>query len=192
MDSSQPAVADSVRLALPGEAGAIAAIQRRRWAAELPAAVADRLLAALSVEEMTSAWQAAITRPPNARCRVLVAVEAGRVVGYATTLPSPDGDADAACDGAIEEFGVDPPAQRRGHGSRLLNAAVDTLRSDGFARASAWLGVEDDQLRGFLTEAGWALDGSTREIGTEDESVRLRQVRLHTDVGAEPEAPTPD
>jgi len=189
--SSPPAVADSVRLALPGEAAAIASIQRRRWASELPAEVAESVLDVVAAEEMTQAWHAAIARPPQARCRVLVAVEQGRVVGYATTLPSADGDADVGLDGAIEEFGVDPAARHRGHGSRLLNAAVDTLRADGFRRAYAWVGAEDDKLRGFLTAAGWAPDGSAREIGTEDESVRLRQLRLHTDLGADPAGPDP-
>ena len=39
--------------------------------------------------------------------------------------------------------------------------------------------TDDDALRRFLTAAGWAADGATREIGPEDESVRLKQVRLH-------------
>lgn len=173
-------VADSVRLALPGEAEVIAAIQRRCWAAELAADLGESLLDSVSVEEMSQAWHAAITRPPEARCRVLVAVGDGRAAGYATTLPSPDADADPGQDGAIEEFGVDPPAQRRGHGSRLLNACSDTLRADGFARATCWVPASDDRLRAFLAAAGWAPDGSHREIGTEDETVRVRQVRLHT------------
>ena len=68
------------------------------------------------------------------------AVEAGRVVGFASTMPSPDEDGEPGEDGQIEEFVVDPPAQRRGHGSRLLHACADTLRSDGFSRARCWVG----------------------------------------------------
>ena len=52
-----------------------------------------------------------------------------------------------AYDGEIDQFVIDPPAQRRGHGSRLLNACADTLRSDGFREASWWVGSEDDVLR---------------------------------------------
>ena len=141
-DSSDRPVADSVRLAWPNEAAEIAALQRRAWAAQLPADLAQTLLASVSDLEMTEAWHAAITRPPRASYRVLVAVERGRVVGFASTMPSPDEDGDPAVDGQIEEFVVDPAAQQRGHGSRLLNACADTLRSDGFRRAYTWVGRE--------------------------------------------------
>ena len=52
----------------------------------------------------------------------------------------------------------------------------------GFTRATCWVGSTDDDLRRFLSEAGWAADGSHREIGLADDSVRIKQVRLHTDI----------
>ncbi|MDO5498547.1 MAG: GNAT family N-acetyltransferase [Propionibacteriaceae bacterium] len=124
--------------------------------------------------------------PPLAACRVLVAVAAeGGVVGFATTLPSDDPDATAGTDGLIAEFLIDPGARGRGHGSRLLHACIDTLRADGFALATTWVRSTDDDLRRFLTSAGWAPDGSHREIGLTDDSVRIKQVRLHTDITAD-------
>jgi GNAT superfamily N-acetyltransferase len=175
-------VADSVRLAWPAEAGAIADLQRRVWAAGLAPEVAAEVLAGVTAEEMTQAWEAAISRPPQARFRVLVAVAEARVVGYATTVPAQDPDADPTRDGEVQEFAVDPPARHRGHGSRLLNACADTLRADGFTRARWWVASTDDALRRFLTAAGWAADGGTREIGSDEVDLRLRQVRLHTDL----------
>ena len=177
-------MADSVRLALPQEAAAIAGVQRRFWAERLPADVRRALLASMSPEQSTAAWHTAITRPPEARFRVLVALADGRVVGFASTTPSPDADADPPRDGAVDEFGIDPPAQCQGHGSRLLHACADTLRADGFTRAQWWVSTGDDAVRAFLTKAGWGPDGSWREIGTEDESVRIKQIRLHTDISA--------
>lgn len=175
-------VADSVRLALPSEAGVIAEIQRRSWSQQLPEDAAAALLAEVAHEEMTEVWHTATVRPPEARFRVLVAIGDDRVVGFATTVPGQDPDADAKADGSIDEFVIDPPAQRRSHGSRLLNACVDTLRSDGFSHATMWVTAGDDVSRAFLTQAGWAADGSHREIGSEDERVRIKQVRLHTDL----------
>jgi GNAT superfamily N-acetyltransferase len=183
--ASEPAAAagdahaDSVRLALPAESRDIATVQRRVWSeGGDPATTA--VLGSIDLETMAEAWHRAITRPPEARFRVLVAVAEGRVVGLATTLPSQDPDADTAADGAIDELAVDPTARRRGHGSRLVNACIDTLRADGFVRARHWLRTDDDDLRLFLTEAGWAPDGAHREIGADDESVRVKQIRLHT------------
>ena len=178
-------IADSVRLAWPTEAASIAELQRRSWATQWPAELAELMLTSVSLTEMTDSWRSAIERPPQAAFRVLVATDGQRVVGFATTMPSQDGDADPSIDGAIDQFVVDPAAQHRGHGSRLLNACADTLRADGFARACWWVNTNDDALRRFLIAAGWAADGATREIGPEDESVRLKQVRLHTDLVAD-------
>ena len=182
MTSPATPVADSVRLAWPAEAAAIADVQRRVWTAELAPGVATELLAGVTVAEMAAAWEQAISRPPQARFRVLVAVAESRVVGYATTVPAQDPDADPLADGEVQEFAVDPPARHRGHGSRLLHACADTLRADGFTAARWWVASTDDALRAFLTAAGWAADGSSREIGSDEVDVRLRQVRLHTDL----------
>lgn len=171
--------ADSVRLALPAESWGIATVQRRSWG-EAADDAARTLLAGLDLATMAETWHGAISRPPEARWRVLVAVAEGQVVGLGTTLPSQDPDADPVQDGAIDELVVDPTARRRGHGSRLLNACVDTLRADGFVRARHWLRADDDLRRAFLTDAGWAPDGAHREIGSDDESIRVKQIRMHT------------
>ncbi|HEX6760415.1 MAG TPA: GNAT family N-acetyltransferase [Propionibacteriaceae bacterium] len=182
--SGEP-IADSVRLAWPAEAASIAKLQRRFWATQWSAELAELMLASVSLTEMTDSWLSAIERPPQAAFRVLVATDGTRAVGFATTMPSQDDDADPSTDGAIDQFVVDPAAQHRGHGSRLLNACADTLRADGFARACCWVNADDDALRRFLTAAGWAADGATREIGSEDESIRLKQLRLHTNLAAD-------
>ncbi|MCW2810477.1 MAG: family N-acetyltransferase [Friedmanniella sp.] len=180
-------VADSVRLAWPTEAPAIAELQRRSWAETFPAGTVRELLA-VSLEDMARSWSDTISRPSDARLRVLVAVEQHRVVGYAITLPAGDPDADPGTDGEVDQLVIDPVARRRGHGSRLLNACVDTLRADGFGRGLWWVLAADDDLRTFVGAAGWAADGAFREIGTSEEGVRLKQVRLHTDLGDDPAA----
>jgi ribosomal protein S18 acetylase RimI-like enzyme len=179
-------VTQSVRLALPAEAAAIAAVQRRSWTQVFPAPVAASVLDGVGLADMAGSWEAAITRPPLATLRVLVAldtVEAGRprVVGFAALGPSADDDAEPGLDGEVTEFAIDPLAQRQGHGSRLLQACVDTLAADGFARARWWVRTGDDVVRAFLVSAGWAADGAHAEVGT-SEDTRLKLVRLHTDI----------
>jgi ribosomal protein S18 acetylase RimI-like enzyme len=185
--SGEP-IAASVRLAWPAEASSIAELQRRSWAVQWPADLGQLLLASMSLDEMVESWRAAIERPPAARFRVLVATDGARLVGFATTMPNLDEDADPSMEGAIDQFVVDPAAQHQGHGSRLLNACADTLRADGFVRACCWVNADDEALRRFLTGAGWAADGASREIGSDDETLRVRQIRLHTDLAAAPVA----
>nr|WP_246293466.1 GNAT family N-acetyltransferase [Naumannella cuiyingiana] len=172
-------------MALPDEAEQLAAIQRRAWQEDLPPEVSAPMLSEASLDAAAEIWRRAIVRPPLAECRVLVAVDGtnGRVTGFAATMPAQDPDADEATDGEVAEFVVDPVSRRRGHGSRLVNAAVDTLRADGYRLARIWVRSTDDVLRGFLSASGWAADGAHRELGDTEAGNRLKQVRLHTAIG---------
>lgn len=170
----------SVRVAWPADAAGIAAVQVRSWQGRYDASAATFLEATgVGADDLASAWAASLAKPPEARFRALVALAGGDVAGFALTGPSQDGDADPAVDGELGEFTIDPGHTRVGHGSRLLQAAADTLAADGFTRAVCWVATTDDALRGFLTDAGWAPDGASRELA-DDTGVAVRQVRLHT------------
>jgi hypothetical protein len=66
----------------------------------------------------------------------------------------------------------------------LLQACADTLRADGFTRATWWVRATDDPLRAFLSGAGWAPDGAHAEVGDEADARGVKFVRLHTDISA--------
>jgi ribosomal protein S18 acetylase RimI-like enzyme len=173
----------SVRVGWTDDAPGIAAVQVRAWrrayAGLLPAEVLD----GLDEGEFAAAWAEALNRPQDARNRVLVALERNAIRGFAVTGPSPDPDQDPVADGEVSELTVDPDHTSRGHGSRLVQACADTLRADRFATALVWLNADDDARRAFLAGAGWAPDGAHRELDLHgDGSVRVKQVRLHTDL----------
>lgn len=172
----------TVRTAWPAEAADIAPIQRRAWIQEWSSAETLALLAGTDLAEMTRAWHDALVRPPEATCRVLVALEGDRVVGFAATAPSDDEDA-APGDGMVSEFAVDPVARGKGHGSRLMNAVVDTLRKDGFVTGTWWVRTTNDRLRAFLESAGWRPDGATQSFTADDEAFTVKQVRLRVRIG---------
>lgn len=171
-------VTDTVRLAMPSEAVDLARIQRRAWAQT--EALSDAV-STTAADEATRAWHEAITRPPLAHFRVLVAIGETGVVGFAVTGPSGDPDASERT-GHIGEFIVDPRHRGEGHGSRLVNAAVDTLRTDGYEVATIWVPAADDALRSFLTAGGWGADGAHQEVGIDEDGTHLKLVRLHTDI----------
>src|SRR3954447_2210824 len=142
----------SVRIAWGDDAAAIAELQLRAWQNQYAGLVpADTLPSGPeSIEAAAAAWRASLTTPRDARNRVLVALERNRVVGFAITTPAADPDCDPVSDAELMELTVDPGEQRRGHGSRLLQAAVDTMRADRFRRAVLWAVAADDDLRAFL------------------------------------------
>ena len=86
---------------MPAEATAITAVQRSQLAS-VPALAG--VLDDLAADAMATAWEAAITRPPLASFRVLVALDgAGDVVGFAAVGPSDDQDAEYS-DALVAEF----------------------------------------------------------------------------------------
>ncbi len=182
---SSPTADVSVRVAWADDAPAIATLQLRAWPELYAGLVPPDAIPSgpEAVEAAAEAWRQSMTKPGDARNRVLVALERNTVRGFAVTTPSPDPDSDPIADGELTELVVDPDHTRAGHGSRLVHAAVDTLRADKFVRATTWLATTDDVLRGFLTEAGWGPDGAHRELDLHgDGSVLVKQVRLHTDL----------
>lgn len=196
----QPPVAPSVRLAMPAEALQIAELQRRVWADD---DLERRMLDEVDTQEMAEVWHQAITRAPLAHFRVLVAIQAygqaepadepgatrqrTRVCGFAAIGPSDDPDADPT-DSLVAEFCVDPLLAGQGHEDRLMHAVVSTMQADGYQRATWWLRSTDDQLRAWLSESGWAPDGAHREVGTPDGVLRVKQIRLHTDISTPAES----
>jgi ribosomal protein S18 acetylase RimI-like enzyme len=177
---SRPTADVSVRIAWADDASAIAELQLRTWrqtyAGVLPVdAVPD------DPEAAAAAWRGSLGRPGDARNRVLVALERNRVVGFAICSPASDPDCDPIVDAELAELTVDPAERGRGHGSRLLQAAAETMAADRFRRAVLWTMAADDALRAFLASAGWAADGAHRELDLDGSgTTRVKQVRMHT------------
>jgi GNAT superfamily N-acetyltransferase len=170
----------SVRAARPEDADEIGRIQVLTWqvgyAKLLPAPVLD----ALSAEQATAVWRDAISTPPSARHHVLVAKEQDWTVGFAALGPAADlqpDDPEPQTTTEISPMLVEPRWGRRGHGSRLLAAAVDHARRDGMTRGIIWIPEADTASRDFYTSAGWAPDGLARALDTG--AGELREIRLH-------------
>jgi GNAT superfamily N-acetyltransferase len=143
----------------------------------LPAAVLD----ALDATGAASAWRDAVTAPPSPRHHVLVALEQQWQVGFVAIAPA-DGlepeDPEPTTTATIGPLLVEPRWGRRGHGSRLLAAAVDHARADGMTRAVTWIPEADTASKEFFVSAGWAPDGLARGLDTG--AGELREIRLHT------------
>jgi GNAT superfamily N-acetyltransferase len=176
----------SVRPARSDDAGELGRIQVETWRTAygeiLPAAVLDGLSAA----DVGATWGEAITTPPSPRHHVLVALEKDWRVGFVALGPADDleaEDQEPATTLALALILVEPRWGRRGHGSRLLAAAVDHARLDGMTRAISWVPEGDTVTRDFLTSAGWAPDGLVRAFDTG--AGELREIRLHTSLVAE-------
>ncbi len=170
----------SVRPAVPADAAEVARVQEAAWraAAALPPAVLD----AWDPAGATRSWAAAITAPPTPAHGVLVALDDGRVAGFAAYGPAElDAGERPHPAGPTSELTVllvEPRWGRRGHGSRLLAAVADITRSGGAARLQAWVAEPDTVTAGFLESAGWDRDGWIRTLDAA--GTPLREARWHT------------
>jgi L-amino acid N-acyltransferase YncA len=165
-------VADvAVRAARPDDVPEIGRIQVETWRTAyqrfLPASVLD----ALDPQQAAQAWGAAVAEPPSPAHHVLVATEGAVLVGFAAVGPSAEEDAQPG-EAAVAALLVEPRWGRRGHGSRLLAAAVDHLRQDGLTRLVAWVPDGDRASAAFYESAGWQRDGMARILEADGGTVR--------------------
>jgi ribosomal protein S18 acetylase RimI-like enzyme len=109
---------------------------------------------------------------------VLVATAAEQVVGFVAVAPAADPDTRPKPDGEIVVLVVDPAAEGDGHGSRLLNAAADLLRQNGFVRVRVWVPSTDRARKRFLAGAGLRADGASRVLTNGDDEVGDRPQTL--------------
>lgn len=167
----------SVRPARAGDSAAIADLQLRTWQEAYAGLLPPDALTALHDADAEARWRDAVVAPPSPRHHVLVAVDAGRLAGFVACGPATDDDLDPENDAELVALVVASDHQRRGHGSRLLAAAVDTLREDGFATLVIWLFESDAATQAFYESTGWSRDGAARAL---EMGEPVTQVRMHT------------
>jgi GNAT superfamily N-acetyltransferase len=175
-------VADaSARIARPNDAAAVGAVQAAVWRAAYGEALPPEIVEQFEPANFARVWRDSLKNPPSPRHVLLVACAGEQIVGFAALGPSTDRDAQETS-GEVLALGVHPDARGGGHGSRLLNAAVDTLRGKGFDSMSLWLLARDEVTRSFMTTAGLSPDGAYRDRVIDDEGTLTREVRLTADL----------
>lgn len=108
-------------------------------------------------------WRRDLGSPPPARW--WVAEESGRIAGFVGIRPSRD-PVDPTL-GEIDTIAVAPAVWRKGVGSRLMSAALDGLRADGYRLALLWTLDRYPLGASFYAAMGWRLHGATRSDGTQ-------------------------
>ncbi|OPC83164.1 hypothetical protein B4N89_21465 [Embleya scabrispora] len=176
-----------VRPAHAGDGAALGAAHARAWHDAYTGVLPAAALATATPEALAAEWEDAAVAPPSPRHRVLVACAGSTTAGFAALVPGSDEDLDPARAGELAILVIDPARQREGHASRLLTAVVADAVSDGVDTLVTWVLENDKPLYDFLTGAGWAADGATRELWVDETGgAVIRQVRLHTAVSPMP------
>jgi GNAT superfamily N-acetyltransferase len=146
----------TIRDAGPSDARAIAEVHVASWRDAYRRLLPDGFLDRLSVDDRERSWRTMFTDPAYG---VVVAEDAGRVVGFASFGPSRDEGAPDGT-GEIPAIYVHPDALGMGIGRQLFEEAIGKLREGGFARATLWVLEANARARRFYEKAGWSWDGT--------------------------------
>ena len=170
----------TIRPATVQDAPAVGRLNVRVWqvAYGLPVRAAcgqmpDEHLDGLRPEERAAGWERGLSRDRD-QDLVLVAEEAGRVVGF--TVVGPAQDPEGA--GELYAINVDPDHWGTGVGRTLLAAAQAELTRLGYTEAVLWVLPHNASARRFYEVAGWITDGIQRTsevLGVVVPEVRYRQ-----------------
>lgn len=171
----------SARIARASDAPAVGLVQAAVWRDAYGHVLPPEVVDQFDGPSFARVWRDSLNAPPSPRHVLLVGCAGDQVVGFAAVGPSADTDA-TETSGEVLTLGVHPDARRNGHGSRLLNAAVDTLRGKGFDSLSTWILATDEATRAFLTAAGLSPDSAYRDRVIDADGTVAREVRLTADL----------
>jgi ribosomal protein S18 acetylase RimI-like enzyme len=160
----------TVRRATVQDAATLGRVHVRAWQAAYRGQMPDDYLDGLRPEERAAGWARGLGRD-RSHDPVLVAEQAGQVVGFAVVGPAEDPEGA----GELYAINVDPDHWGTGAGRALLVAAQTELARLGYAEAVLWVLPGNARARRFYEVAGWATDGAERTI--EVQGVVVPEVR---------------
>ncbi|HEV2892415.1 MAG TPA: GNAT family N-acetyltransferase [Actinomycetota bacterium] len=163
----------TVRPARVGDAPAMGRLHVRAWQAAYRGHMPDDYLDGLRAEDRAAGWERTLELARD-RAAVLVAEQAGEVVGFATVGSAQDPEGT----GELYAINVDPGHWGTGAGRALLQAAQAELARLGFEETVLWVLPANARARRFYEIAGWVADGASRTtevLGVVVPEVRYRR-----------------
>lgn len=152
----------AVRPAGVADAADVAHVRIASWRAAYRGIVPDAVLDGLDLAAETATWRERLATPGPAVVRVAFAGDPPVIVGFVTAGPGRHAGEDGL--GEVWAIYVDPPAQGRGAGQALMDAAERVLAARGFHEAVLWVFEANDSARGFYEHLGWAPDGAAKPL----------------------------
>jgi GNAT superfamily N-acetyltransferase len=164
-----------VRAARPGDDRPIAevSVASRRWSYR--DLLTEAKLATLSVEDTTADFALGLAELPDGAA-VFVAERAGRVVGCAYVLPSPDADVPAGTS-ELGSLYVTEDVAGTGVAQTLMGAALDHARGAGHGLLTSWVRRENGRARRFYEKHGLHPDGGERSGRHDVLPIEIHEIR---------------
>ena len=145
-----------IRPATADDADEIGYVHATSWLETYTGLINDEFLAALSPEKSAEKFR-------ETGCRdTLVLTADNRVVGFTVSGRTRDNKMPGSY-GDIHAIYILKPYQRRGYGSKLLSAAIEKLRREGFDGFTVWVLESNQKACAFYEKFGFESDGTQIE-----------------------------
>ncbi|MGW9629597.1 N-acetyltransferase family protein [Agromyces sp. NPDC055520] len=158
----------TLRPATSDDHGAIVAVFLACWRESYVGVLPAAAIEAMTDARAQSLWRRVLASTEGT---VLVAEHDGRVLGVTRFAPGQQGE-----DGAVHSLYVSPDARGLGLGTRLLDAAYESLSDGGAESVALWVFAANAPSIAFYESRGWLPDGGARtqaEFG--EPELRLRR-----------------
>lgn len=161
-----PAEDEPIRVATAVDGPAIAAVKWRAFGTSYRGILDDGFLDGREVVPPASFWVGRAMVPPSRSHRLLVWGRPGAVYGYIDCGPvHPDDAAPERPDaGEVYELYVDPVAQGRGGGARLLAEAEVWFAERSFSALELSVLAGNEVAQAFYLARGWAPTGNVKHV----------------------------
>jgi ribosomal protein S18 acetylase RimI-like enzyme len=148
-----------LRPATPDDAPVLSRLNVAAWRWAYRGLVDADYLATLDPVTRTPMWA---ERLASGLAPTVVALRAGRVVGYVTYGAAQDSDATPDV-GHVFAVYVEENAQGTGVGRALMVHALEALAGEGRTQATLWVLETNTLARRFYERGGWHPDGTTQD-----------------------------
>lgn len=153
----------SVRVASLTDAKAIAVIHVRTWQCAYRGQIPDEYLDSMSIEKREKGWVEILSDPKE---KIFVAEIDGKVLGFCGAGKSRDEFAEKNT-GEVMSIYVDPETIHKGVGSKMLAAALDYLKEQGYGQVTLWVLTTNQKAREFYEKKGFVPDQATKIVKRE-------------------------
>jgi L-amino acid N-acyltransferase YncA len=158
-----------IRPATPADARAVAEVHRETWADTYTPWIPD-VMDGYDLERSTENWAGIATQEGS---HLVVAEEAGRVLGFAVSGPARGDGVDGA--GEVYAIYVRPSLHGKGIGQALMADALRWLAAAGHPECILWVAEPSTRSRRFYEHVGFVLDEGATEPWRSIMTVRYRR-----------------
>jgi len=153
----------NIRLAVPADAAAVAAVHVASWQGTYRGVFPDDVLDGpdLAVSRLRG-WQRLLDEPAPRTVDLVAEDDGGQIVGLLHAAPTRDDDGgpDTA---EVMMIYASPDAWGTGVGRELMSTALERLRGAGFTDVMLWVLDSNQRARRFYEQAGFAADGAGKD-----------------------------